>query len=92
MVVRDFGEGYLFVALSALLVILVLILTELTASICAKTVKMAAVGQSHCMCLTTADCDDLLVVQSLNSSWIWLVGLVLCVLWQISNVIQSELS
>ena len=44
MVVRDLWEGYLLVALAALLVVLVRVLAKLAASIGAKAVEVATVG------------------------------------------------
>ena len=53
MVVGDLGERDLLVTFTPFLIILVLILTELAAAIGAKTVKMAAVCQSHRVGLST---------------------------------------
>ena len=92
MVVGDLGERNLLVTFTPFLIILVLILTELTAAIGAKTVKMSAVCQSHRVGLSTGDRDDLLVVESLYACWVWLIGLVLCVLWQITNIVKTQLS
>ena len=44
MVIRDLRECNLFIAFTALLVVLVLVLTKLTATVGAKTVKMTTVG------------------------------------------------
>lgn len=44
MVIRDLREGYLLVALAALLVVFVLVLPELAASIGAKAVEVATVS------------------------------------------------
>ena len=92
MVVGDLGERDLLVTFSPFLIILVLILAELAAAIGAKTVKMAAVCQSHRVGLSTGDRDNLLVVESLNACWVWLIGLVLCVLWQITDIVKTQLS
>ena len=61
MVIRDLWEGYLLVALPALLVVLVLVLSKLAASIGAEAVEMATVGQRHRVRLTARNCHDLLV-------------------------------
>ena len=92
MVVCDLGERDLLITFTALLIVLVLVLAKLTAAICAKTVKMAAVRQCHSVSLATRDSQDFLVAQGLDSRWIRLIRLILCVLWQISDVIKTELS
>ena len=43
MVIRDLRERDLLIAFASFLIVLVLILSELTAAIGAKTVKMAAI-------------------------------------------------
>ena len=80
MVIRDFREHYLFVALASLLVILVLILSKLATSIGAKTVQVSAICQRHCMSLATGDRHNLLVAEGLNARRIRLVRLVLSIL------------
>ena len=92
MVVGDLGEGDLFVTFPALLIILVLVLAQLTAAIGAKTVKMATVRQGHRVGLTAGYRHDLLVAQGLHARRVGLIWLVLCILRQISNVVQTELS
>ena len=62
MVICNLGKRYLFIALTTLAIILVLVLTELTASICAKTVQVTTVCQCHRMSLTARYRDDFLII------------------------------
>ena len=91
MIIRDLRKRNLFITFTALLIILVLILTELSAAICAKTVKMTAIGECHSVRLAAGDSHDFLVIQGLHTRWIRLVRLVFRVLWQIPDVVQTEL-
>ena len=89
MIICDFWKRDLFVTFTSLFIILILILAELAAAIGAKTVKMATVRKCHSVRLTAGNCHDFLVVQGLHTRWIRLVRLILRVLWQIPNVIQT---
>ena len=92
MVICDLGERDLLITFTALSIVFVLILAELSAAVCAKTVKMAAVSECHRVSLTARDRHDFLVVKGLHAGWIRLVGLILRVLWQIPDIVQTELS
>ena len=61
MVVCDLRERDLLITFPSFLIVFILILSELAAAICAKTVKMAAIRQCHCMRLTAGYRHDLLV-------------------------------
>lgn len=80
VIIGDLGESNFFVALSALLVKLILILPKLTTSICTKTVKMSTISKSHCMSFTAWNSHNLLVAQSLDSCRVRLVWLVFSIL------------
>ena len=92
VVICDLGERDLFITFTALFIVFVLILAELAAAVCAKTVKMSAVSECHRVSLTARDRHDFLVVKGLNARRIRLVRLILRVLWQIPNIVQTELS
>ena len=51
MVVSDLGERNLLITFTTLFIVFILVLAELAAAICAKTVKMAAISKCHCMSL-----------------------------------------
>ena len=53
---------------------------------------MTAVRECHCVSLAARDRHDFLVVKGLNARRIRLVRLILRVLWQIPDVVQTELS
>ena len=89
MVICNFRERYFFITFAPLSIIFVLVLSKLTATVCAKTVQMTTICESHSVSLTARYCDYLLVVESLYSSWIGLIRLVLCIFRQIPDVIQS---
>lgn len=80
VIIGDLRESNFLVTLTALFVKLILILSELTTSICTKTVKMPAISESHCMSFTAWNGHNLLVAQSLDPRWIWLVWLVFSIL------------
>lgn len=89
MVIRYLWERNFLITFTSLSIVFVLVLSELATSICAKTVQMTTVGESHSMCLTARYRNNLLIIQCLYSRWIRLVWLILRVLWQISDVIQA---
>ena len=62
VVICDLGERDLFITFTALFIVFVLILAELAAAVCAKTVKMSAVSECHRVSLTARDRHNFLVV------------------------------
>ena len=89
MVVRDLRKGYLLVALPALLVVLVLVLTKLAAPIGAKAVEVATVGQRHRVRLPARNRHNLLVREGLYASRVRLVRFVLGVLREVADVVEA---
>ena len=92
MIISDFRERYLFIAFTSLLIILVLILSKLSAPVGAKTVQVATVGECHRVSFATGNRHDFLVAESLDARWIGLVRLVLGVLGKVTDVVQAQLS
>jgi hypothetical protein len=92
VVVGYFWKTYFLETTSSLLVKLILELSKLTTAICTKTVKMSTISKGKCMSLSAGNSDYLLITESMHFGGRGLVRFVLCILWQVSYVIKSQLA